>query len=344
MMSIGGSRGGHAWHMPPMGPNSFIFAYIFTEKCPRRRSMPSPNGCMPPRTGNPGSATDEIVKLCRIHLMYLGRGMFIELIECATPLELAQNDEPQVQSLIIGELTMGEHKAYDGVLLSGLGVGLNSANKNKPDTPNNAKYDSDTSPLNLSLPQMEKQQCQVTENTSLLDLSIDSKPGSDKIHDEMLDLSMEIRPSTSKSLDEIVNLSAEKPVNKDQKREHETAAKHDQPLNPSPPPMLDKAHPEQKATRNKELHLKIKKLDLRPDQLVEITPEILNKLPINRYRPQPDIDVKHERKEEGYNSDPSASTILYSWVEEPLLLASDIPPGYLKPKFKVPASLLIPKP
>ena len=236
----------------------------------------------------------EILKLCGIHPMYLGRGMFIKLTECATPLQLAPNDDSQVQSLILGELTMGEHKAYDDVLLSGLGVRLESANKNKPDTPYNAKYDSGSQPLNLSLPQMEKQQYQVAENTSPLDLSIDSKLGSDKIHDEMLDLSMEIRPSTSKSPHEIVNLSAEKPVKKDQKREHETAAKHDQPLNPSPLLMLDKAHPEQKATRNKELHLKIKKLDLRPDQSVEITPEILNKLLINRYGPQPDIDGRKD--------------------------------------------------
>ena len=61
---------------------------------------------------------------------------------------------------------------------------------------------------------MEKQQYQVTENTNLLDLSIDSKPGSNKLHDKMLDLSMEMRPSTSKSLDDTVNLSTEKPVNK----------------------------------------------------------------------------------------------------------------------------------
>ena len=40
--------GGHAGHTPsPMGPNSFIFAYIFTEKCLRQRSTP-PNGCTPP--------------------------------------------------------------------------------------------------------------------------------------------------------------------------------------------------------------------------------------------------------------------------------------------------------
>ena len=33
---------------PPMGPNSFIFAYIFTKKCPRRRFTRPPNGCTPP--------------------------------------------------------------------------------------------------------------------------------------------------------------------------------------------------------------------------------------------------------------------------------------------------------
>ena len=42
---IGGSRGGGRARRtppppPPTGPNSFVFAYIFTEKCPRRRSTP----------------------------------------------------------------------------------------------------------------------------------------------------------------------------------------------------------------------------------------------------------------------------------------------------------------
>ena len=32
--------GGVPGTRPPMGPNSFVFAYIFTEKCPRQRSMP----------------------------------------------------------------------------------------------------------------------------------------------------------------------------------------------------------------------------------------------------------------------------------------------------------------
>ena len=36
----GGGGGGGSWAHAPMGPNSFIFAYIFIEKRPRRRTMP----------------------------------------------------------------------------------------------------------------------------------------------------------------------------------------------------------------------------------------------------------------------------------------------------------------
>ena len=51
---VGGSRG-----RAPTEPYSFVFAYIFTEKCPRRRCTP-PKGSTPP-AGNPGSATDYAV-------------------------------------------------------------------------------------------------------------------------------------------------------------------------------------------------------------------------------------------------------------------------------------------
>ena len=41
MLCIGGSRG-RAGTRPPTGPNSFIFAHIFTEKCPHWRPKPPP--------------------------------------------------------------------------------------------------------------------------------------------------------------------------------------------------------------------------------------------------------------------------------------------------------------
>ena len=53
---IGRSRGGMPGTRPPMGPNSFIFAYIFAEKHPHQRSTSPLTGPCPP-TGNHGSAT-----------------------------------------------------------------------------------------------------------------------------------------------------------------------------------------------------------------------------------------------------------------------------------------------
>ena len=50
--------GGRARCTPlPTGPNSFVFTYIFIEKCLHRGSTTSLMGPRPP-TGNPGSATD----------------------------------------------------------------------------------------------------------------------------------------------------------------------------------------------------------------------------------------------------------------------------------------------
>ena len=41
---------------PPTGPNSFIFTYVFTEKCLCQRLAPPPKRVGAPPTGNPGSA------------------------------------------------------------------------------------------------------------------------------------------------------------------------------------------------------------------------------------------------------------------------------------------------
>ena len=40
LMDIGGSTYKIFRRKPPTGANSFVFTYIFTKKCPRRRSAP----------------------------------------------------------------------------------------------------------------------------------------------------------------------------------------------------------------------------------------------------------------------------------------------------------------
>ena len=52
----GGAAGTCIPPPPPTGSISFLFAYVFAEKCMRRRSAP-------PSTGNPGSATGYVMNV-----------------------------------------------------------------------------------------------------------------------------------------------------------------------------------------------------------------------------------------------------------------------------------------
>ena len=60
-------QGGATSAHPPKGSNSFIFAYVFTEKhcIGGWRPPPSMARCPLPPTGNPGSATDKTCVLQR---------------------------------------------------------------------------------------------------------------------------------------------------------------------------------------------------------------------------------------------------------------------------------------
>ena len=72
---------------------------------------------------NPGLNHSDDIKHCEIHLAYVGRGLFIELIEHENPLEIVENTE-ETTSIIISELTSTEEKAIDEVIKLGLGVGI----------------------------------------------------------------------------------------------------------------------------------------------------------------------------------------------------------------------------
>ena len=49
------------------------------------------------------------IQKCELHLCYVGRGLFVELMERKTPLEIVKDTEA-VQSLIIGELSTTEEQ------------------------------------------------------------------------------------------------------------------------------------------------------------------------------------------------------------------------------------------
>ena len=63
------------------------------------------------------------LKKCELHLCYVGRGLFVELMERETPLEIVKDTEA-VQSLIIGELSTTEEQTIQLIETAGLGVGV----------------------------------------------------------------------------------------------------------------------------------------------------------------------------------------------------------------------------
>ena len=63
------------------------------------------------------------IQKCELHLCNVGRGVFIELMERKTPLEIVKDTEA-VQSLIIGELSTTEEQTIRLIKTAGLGIAI----------------------------------------------------------------------------------------------------------------------------------------------------------------------------------------------------------------------------
>ena len=61
---------------------------------------------------------------CELHLCYLGRGIFIELVKRQTLLQVLEDMKDGVKSLVIGEITQHEYQSLDKAISTGLGIGL----------------------------------------------------------------------------------------------------------------------------------------------------------------------------------------------------------------------------
>ena len=70
-----------------------------------------------------GADHSEDLKCCEIHLAYVGRGLYIELIKQEVPLKIVESTTTTT-SVIIGELTSTEEKANEDVVKLSLGVGI----------------------------------------------------------------------------------------------------------------------------------------------------------------------------------------------------------------------------
>ena len=64
--------------------------------------------------------------MCNFHLVYLGRGLFVELTERKQPLIVADEDT-DTKTIVIGELTFDECDTLDKVIYHGLGFGMDKS-------------------------------------------------------------------------------------------------------------------------------------------------------------------------------------------------------------------------
>ena len=67
---------------------------------------------------NPSPNHDNLLKMCNFHLVYLGRGLFVELTERKQPL-IVMEEDTDTKTVIIGELTFDERDTLDKVIYQG---------------------------------------------------------------------------------------------------------------------------------------------------------------------------------------------------------------------------------
>ena len=80
--------------------------------------------------GNPSH--DEIVDKCEFHLIYLGRGIYAELVKRDHPL-VELNNKGGTKSLVIGTLTTVESSVVNKLVHLGLGFGIDRSGEARTD-------------------------------------------------------------------------------------------------------------------------------------------------------------------------------------------------------------------
>ena len=79
---------------------------------------------------NPPGDHDLLIERCEYHLVFLGRGNFIELVERQRPLIIVKSNE-DIKTVEIGCLTFDEDEILNSVIFRGLGKGLDPMEVNK---------------------------------------------------------------------------------------------------------------------------------------------------------------------------------------------------------------------
>ena len=75
---------------------------------------------------NPPKSHDDLIAMCNFHLVYLQRGLFVELIERKHPL-IVVDETTDTKSIVMGELTSDKCDTLDKVIYRGLGFGVDKS-------------------------------------------------------------------------------------------------------------------------------------------------------------------------------------------------------------------------
>ena len=218
----------------------------------------------------------EVLSACAIHVLYLGRGMFVKLKKCEIPLSTAPNVDPRVTSYIIGELTPAKQTAYDDILFSGLGIRHGNTERGCTLPPSaSAGSASDRHRVESEV------KCKLTSPIPL-DLSVTIEP---KMDTPILSLLLDHTSTGTRDMQEKPKQSQpELPV----METPEEQAMLDNPLTPSPTVKtihdpLDKM--DDTVQLKCDVKILINKLNLQEGQTVKVTQDTLEKLPLNKYTP-----------------------------------------------------------
>ena len=79
---------------------------------------------------NPPEDHDLLIEICEYHLVFLGRGNYIELVERQQPLIIVKSNE-DIKTVEVGCLTFDKDETLNSVMFRGLGKALDCTEENK---------------------------------------------------------------------------------------------------------------------------------------------------------------------------------------------------------------------
>ena len=246
---------------------------------------------------------DETLRKCKVHALYLGRGLFVELKEWEAPLQILDNPDPKIISNVIGELSELETKMYDDILHTRLGVG--KADESKASTSSSVSI-----PKQMPMPSLDEPQDEAPMDLSLDDKAVPTMQPGPVI---LLDLSFG-QGSDDSSLPKN-DTFYESPAILDTLSHHSASSKVlDQPDQQVRDKFLDP-----KLART--VTVDLKKLDLKVNQTVKVMAYCQKEYKI------------------GTDDQDSASTISYDMGDNLTSSTYHIPEWYIKPRYKLPSSV-----